>query len=65
VHPGHEDFHPVAWCQYYDGGRSWVTSLGHASDAFIDSSGFPGQQQFKSLIVNGILSAMGNIPFCQ
>ena len=29
VHPGHGDFHPVAWCQYYDGGRSWVTSLGH------------------------------------
>jgi uncharacterized protein len=65
VHPGHGDFHPVAWCQYYDGGRSWVTSLGHAADAFIDGSGFPGQQQFKSLIVNGILSAMGNIPFCQ
>ena len=33
--------------------------------AFTDGSGFPGQQQFKSLIVNGILSAMGNIPFCQ
>lgn len=65
VHPGHGDFHPVAWCQYYDGGRSWVTSLGHAADAFTDGSGFPGQQQFKKLIVNGILSAMGNIPFCQ
>jgi hypothetical protein len=25
----------------------------------------PGQQEFKKLIVNGILSAMGNIPFCQ
>ena len=22
IHPGHGDFHPVAWCQYYDGGRS-------------------------------------------
>jgi len=65
THPGHGDFHPVAWCHYYDGGRSWVTTLGHAADAFIDGSGFVGQQQFKSLIVNGILSAMGNIPFCQ
>jgi type 1 glutamine amidotransferase len=64
-HPGHGDFHPIAWCQYYDGGRSWVTTLGHAADAFIDGSGFPGQAQFKQLIVNGILSAMGNVPFCK
>jgi type 1 glutamine amidotransferase len=64
THPGHGDFHPVAWCQYYDGGRSWVTTLGHDGQAFTDGSGFPGQQEFKSLIVNGILSAMGNIPFC-
>ena len=49
VHPGHGDFHPVAWCQYYDGGRSWVTSLGHDGQAFTDGSGFPGQQQFKKL----------------
>ena len=64
VHPGHGDFHPVAWCQYYDGGRSWVTTLGHDGQAFTDGSSFPGQAQFKMLIVNGILSAMGNIPFC-
>ncbi len=65
THPGHGDLHPVAWCQYYDGGRSWVTTLGHDGQAFVDGSGFPGQAQFKSLIVNGILSAMGNKPFCQ
>ena len=65
VHPGHGDFHPVAWCQYYDGGRAWLTTLGHDGQAFTDGSGFPGQQQFKRLIVNGILSAMGNRPFCQ
>ncbi len=65
THPGHGDFHPVAWCQYYDGGRSWVTTLGHDGAAFTDGSGFPGQVEFKQLIVNGILSAMGNIPFCQ
>lgn len=64
VHPGHGDFHPVAWCQYYDGGRAWLTTLGHDAAAFTDGSGFPGQEQFKQLIVNGILSAMGNKPFC-
>jgi type 1 glutamine amidotransferase len=65
THPGHGDFHPVAWCQYYDGGRAWMTTLGHDGKAFTDGSGFPGQEQFKQLLVNGILSAMGNKPFCQ
>jgi len=65
THPGHGDFHPVAWCQYYDGGRAWLTTLGHDAQAFTDGSTFPGQPQFKQLIVNGILSAMGNKPFCQ
>jgi len=64
-HPGHGNFHPTTWCQYYDGGRSWVTTLGHNAEAFVDGSGFPGQPEFKRLIVNGILSAMGNKPFCQ
>jgi type 1 glutamine amidotransferase len=64
THPGHGDFHPVAWCQYYDGGRSWVTTLGHDRRQFQDGSGFAGQQQFKQLIVQGIKSAMGLTPFC-
>jgi hypothetical protein len=29
-----------------------------------DSFGIPGQPQFKQLIVNGIKSAMGLVPFC-
>lgn len=65
THPGHGDFHPVAWCQYYDGGRAWLTTLGHDGLAFTDGSGFPGQAEFKKLIVGGILSAMGNKAFCQ
>jgi type 1 glutamine amidotransferase len=64
IHPGHPTFHPVAWCQYYDGGRSWVTTLGHDAGAFTDGSGFPSQSQFKSMVVNGIKSAMGLVPFC-
>ena len=64
IHPGHGKFHPVAWCQYYDGGRVWVTTLGHDGQAFTEGSSFPGQAQFQSLITNGILSAMGLLPFC-
>jgi hypothetical protein len=41
-----------------------VTTLGHDGQAFTDGSSFPGQAQFKQFIVNGILSAMGNKPFC-
>jgi type 1 glutamine amidotransferase len=64
VHPGHGNFHPVSWCQYYDGGRSWVTTLGHATGLYQDGSGFPGQAEFKAHVVKGILSAMGTLPFC-
>jgi hypothetical protein len=64
VHPGHGKFHPISWCQYYDGGRSWVTALGHDSLAWTDGSGYPGQKYFKSHIVRGVLSTMGNLPFC-
>lgn len=64
THPGHGRFHPVSWCQYYDGGRAWMTTLGHDAAAFNDGSGFPGQAQFKMHLVNGIKSAMGLLPFC-
>ena len=64
THPGHGNFHPVSWCQYYDGGRSWVTTLGHDRRHFQDGSGFPGQEHFKRHVVQGIKSAMGLLPFC-
>ena len=74
VHPGHGIFHPVAWCQYYDGGRSWVTTLGQDPRLWADltlpinqpggANYFPGAAQFQSLVVNGVLSAMGKVPFC-
>lgn len=65
THPGHGTFHPVSWCQYYDGGRSWVTTLGHDRNQFIDGSGFAGQQEFKTHVVAGIKSAMGLVEFCK
>jgi type 1 glutamine amidotransferase len=64
THPGHGDFHPVSWCQYYDGGRSWVTTLGHDSAQYQENSTFPGAAEFQKHIVQGIKSAMGLIPFC-
>jgi hypothetical protein len=69
VHPGHPAFHPVAWCHYYDGGRAWITSLGTDASATSDltttpSPTVPNRAAFQSLLVNGIKSAMGLIPFC-
>lgn len=63
-HPGHKGNHPVSWCQYYDGGRSWVTSLGHEVSLW-QESGQPQSAHFKEHIVGGLLSAMGEQPFCQ
>ncbi|MBV9550190.1 MAG: ThuA domain-containing protein [Alphaproteobacteria bacterium] len=64
--PGHGDFHPVAWCQYYDGGKAWMTTLGHdAGDFADDDAKFPGSVEFVKLITGGIKSVMGQEPFCQ
>ncbi len=62
--PGEGTFHPVAWCQYYDGGKVFVTTLGHDAKNFTDTSGVPGQQQFKQMIKQGIQAVTGQIPFC-
>jgi type 1 glutamine amidotransferase len=62
--PGHGNFHPVAWCQYYDGGKVWATTLGHDADAF-RKDGQPGANAFQTMIVGGIKSVMGQVPFCR
>ncbi|GAA3974835.1 ThuA domain-containing protein [Actinomadura viridis] len=65
-HPGHGDSHPIAWCHYYDGGRAWLTTLGHDAKAFTDDgSAFAGAPQFRKLVLGGIESAMGRQPFCR
>lgn len=66
VSPGHGSFHPVAWCQYYDGGKVWATTLGHDGRDFADDDTvFPGSVEFKKMIVGGIKSVMGIEPFCR
>lgn len=42
--------HPIAWCQEFDGARSFYTALGHFDDAYTNDF-------FKSNILNGILWA--------
>lgn len=39
--------HPFTWYQYYDGGRSFFTSLGHTKEIYIDDN-------FKQLVAKGI-----------
>jgi hypothetical protein len=64
--PGHGDFHPVAWCQYYDGGKAWLTTLGHdAGDFAASDTDFPGALEFQKLIVGGVKSVMGAEQFCR
>lgn len=63
-HPGHGDFHPVAWCQYYDGGKAWLTTLGHDAGVFNDPS-FPGGAEFRTMLTGGLKSVMGVEPFCK
>jgi type 1 glutamine amidotransferase len=63
-HPGHPLHHPLSWCQYYDGGRSWVTSLGHDVADYGDGP-LPGKESFKEHVMGGILSVIGAEPFCR
>ncbi|ARO15272.1 secreted glycosyl hydrolase [Ketogulonicigenium robustum] len=58
-HPGtYEGLHPVSWCHYYDGGRAFLTVLGHTEEIFDDAN-------FRAHILGGVESAMGRQPFCQ
>lgn len=49
----------MAWCQYYDDGRAWLTTLGHDARDFATDGSFPGADQYRKLILGGIESAMG------
>jgi type 1 glutamine amidotransferase len=60
---GHGESHPVSWCHYYDGGRAWLTTLGHDVAAWTDAP-LPGDDLFKQHVMEGIESTMGIKPFC-
>jgi type 1 glutamine amidotransferase len=44
--------HPIAWCRFYDGGRSWYTALGHTSETYSESL-------FLTHLLGGIRFAAG------
>lgn len=46
--------HPFTWYQYYDGGRSFFTSLGHTVAIYSD-------ENYQKLVEGGILWASGKI----
>ncbi len=42
------DFHPIAWYQEFDGGKSFYTALGHTSESYLEPA-------FRQHILGGIL----------
>ncbi|HEY6065054.1 MAG TPA: ThuA domain-containing protein, partial [Thermoanaerobaculia bacterium] len=49
--------HPIAWCLYYDGGRSWYTALGHTRETY-------AEPLFLRHLLGGIQFAAG-YPECE
>ena len=49
---GVDDDHPIAWCQKYDGGRSWYTGMGHTEDSYAEAN-------FLEHLLGGIEDAAG------
>jgi type 1 glutamine amidotransferase len=47
--------HPVAWCQEYDGGRSWYSAMGHTGESF-------REPRFLAHLLAGIRYATGQTP---
>jgi cytochrome c len=47
---GHD--HPIAWCQPYQGGRSWYTGMGHTEDSY-------SSQEYLDHLLGGIEWAAG------
>lgn len=46
------DPHPVSWFHTYDGGRAWITSMGHTEASFTETN-------FKNHVLGGIKYAIG------
>jgi cytochrome c len=44
--------HPIAWCQDFEGGRSWYTAMGHTVESYSEAL-------FRGHLWGGIQSAVG------
>ncbi len=49
--------HPIAWCRFLDGGRSWYTAMGHTRESF-------AEPLFLAHLLGGIQFATG-YPDCE
>ncbi|WP_370517512.1 ThuA domain-containing protein [Pseudactinotalea sp. HY160] len=49
------DDHPIAWCQDFDGGRSWYTAGGHTNESY-------GEPGFREHLLKGLQTAAGVVP---
>ena len=49
--------HPISWCRFFDGGRSWYTAMGHTSESYSDP-------RFLQHLLGGIQFAAG-YPDCR
>jgi type 1 glutamine amidotransferase len=63
-HPGHGAKHAVSWCHYYDGGRAWLTTLGHDAAAWTETP-MTNDEFFKKHVMEGLEGAMGVKRFCR
>lgn len=53
--------HPIAWCQFYDGGRAWYTAGGHTKESYAEPlfrQHLLGGIQFAAKIRDGVCSAI-------
>lgn len=46
--------HPIAWCQVYDGGRSWYTGGGHTIESY-------AEPEFSEHLLGGLQWAAGQV----
>ncbi|SIO84791.1 ThuA domain-containing protein [Nocardiopsis sp. JB363] len=46
--------HPIAWCQVYDGGRSWYTGGGHTTESYTEP-------EFSEHLLGGLQWAAGQV----
>ena len=51
--PGTDD-HPIAWCRYYQGARSWYTGMGHTEASYED-------ENFRQHLKGGLMWSAGYV----
>ncbi len=59
------DDHPIAWCQFYGGGRAWYTALGHTRESYSEPlflRHLLGGIQFAAGFPDGDCPAVSSVP---